>query len=466
MRRLQVVKAILTVGILVFAIAGVSVSFAVFEQQKALRDVSRYNMVWAVSQAVAEFYRFEQRVAAFATVRSDKDEVDLRFDILRNRLGILRHGEVNDFTGSRPEERETVDDFVRLIDQIAPMVLAIEAPGMVPQILDLLRPFESRLARLAATANAYGSDLTASDQQRLLLLHWVFSGIATALVASGLAFIILLFLQNRLLTKAYQSMSALAGDLQAAKNIADAASAAKSRFLATMSHELRTPLNAVIGFSEVIAGEAFGPVAVPAYRGYAADILTAGRHMLELVNDVLTMAKLDAGRYELDPAPMNLHDTVDKSVTIFRGTTNLENREIRVTGNLRWPWIVADERAVRQILLNLLSNAAKFSQPATPIDVQCDSSPDGEIVISVIDRGIGMTPDQVSEAARPFYQADSRLSRKYEGTGLGLSIVLGLIECHGGRLFIDSQAGIGSRVSILFPLSAVCRPTHEAAVAA
>jgi signal transduction histidine kinase len=465
-KRLQVVKAILTVGILVFTVAGVSVSFAVFEQQKALRDVSRYNMVWAVSQAVAEFYRFEQRVAAFATARADKDEVELRFDILRNRLGILRHGEVNDFTGSRPEERETVDDFVRLVGQIAPMVHAIEAPGMVPRMLDALQPFESRLARLAAAANAYGSDLTASDQQRLLLLHWMFSGIATALVTSGMAFIVLLFFQNRLLAKAYQSMSALARDLQVAKNIADAASEAKSRFLATMSHELRTPLNAVIGFSEVIAGEAFGPIGTPAYRGYAADILTAGQHMLELVNDVLTMAKLDAGHYELDPAPMNLHDAVDKTVTIFRGTTKLERREIRIAGNLRWPWLIADERAVRQILLNLLSNAAKFSEPDTPIDVRYETSPDGEIMISVIDRGIGMAPDQASEATRPFYQADSRLSRKYEGTGLGLSIVLGLMECHGGRLIIESQPDVGSRVSIAFPLSALCQDAREPAAAA
>ena len=149
--------------------------------------------------------------------------------------------------------------------------------------------------------------------------------------------------------------------------------------------------------------------------------------MLELVNDVLTMAKLDAGRYELDLAPMNLHDTVDKTVTIFRGTTTFEKREIRVTGNLRWPWLMADERAVRQILLNLLSNAAKFSEPDKPIEVRYETSPDGEIMISVIDQGIGMAPDQVSEATRPFYQADSRLSRKYEGTGLGLSIVSGLV---------------------------------------
>src|SRR3954452_7405757 len=416
MSRLQIIKAFLAVSIAVFTLAGVSVSIAVFEQQKALREVSRYNMVWAVSQAVAEFYRFEQRVAAFATDRADKEEVDLRFEILRNRLGILRHGEVNDFTKARPEERETVDEFARLLGQLAPMVQEIDTPGAIPRLLDALQPFESRLARLAAAANAYGSDLTASDQQYLLLLHWAFSGIATALVISGLAFIALLFFQNRLLAKAYQRMSALAHDLRIAKNAADAASEAKSRFLATMSHELRTPLNAVIGFSEVIASEAFGPVGKPAYRGYAVDILTAGRHMLELVNDVLTMAKLYAGRYELDLAPMNLHDTVDRTVTIFRGTTAFERREIRVTGQLRRPWLLADERAVRQVLLNLLSNAAKFSDPDKPIEVRYETSRDGEIMISVVDQGIGMAPDQVSEATRPFYQADSRLSRKYEGT--------------------------------------------------
>ena len=283
---------------------------------------------------------------------------------------------------------------------------------------------------------------------------------------SGLAFIVLLFFQNRLLAKAYQGMSALAHDLRIAKNAADAASEAKSRFLATMSHELRTPLNAVIGFSEVIASEAFGPVGKPAYRGYAVDILTAGRHMLELVNDVLTMAKLDAGRYELDLAPMNLHDTVDRTVTIFRGTTAFERREIRVTGQLRWPWLLADERAMRQVLLNLLSNAAKFSDPDKPIEVRYETSPDGEIMISVIDQGIGMAPDQVSEATRPFYQADSRLSRKYEGTGLGLSIVSGLVECHGGRLIIESQPDIGSRISVAFPPEAICLEATEATVAA
>jgi two-component system, cell cycle sensor histidine kinase PleC len=466
MSRLRVIKAILAASIAIFTLAGVSVSIAVLEQQKALREVSRYNMVWAVSQAVAEFYRFEQRIAAFATDRADKEEVDLRFQILRNRLGILRRGEVNDFTRARPEERATVDDYERLLGAIAPMVQEVETPGIIPRMLDMLKPFEAKLARLAAAANAYGSDLTASDQQYLLLLHWVFAGITAALVISGLAFIVLLFLQNRLLTIAYKQTSALAYDLQIAKDVADAASEAKSRFLATMSHELRTPLNAVIGFSEIIATEAFGSVGTPAYQRYATDILASGKHMLELVNDVLTMAKLDAGRYDLELSPINLCETVDKAVTMFRGTANFERREIEITDDLRWSRLMADERAVRQILLNLLSNAAKFSDPDKSIEVRCDTLPDGETRISVIDRGIGMTPDQVIQAIQPFFQADSRLSRKYEGTGLGLSIVSGLIECHGGRLIIDSEPDVGSRVSVAFPPAAICPEATKVTVAA
>jgi two-component system, cell cycle sensor histidine kinase PleC len=466
MSRLQIIKAVLAASIVIFALAGISVSIAVFEQQKALREVSRYNMVWAVSQAVAEFYRFEQRVAAFATDRADKDEVDLRFQILRNRLGILRRGEVNDFTKARAEERATVDDYERLLGEIAPMVQEVETPGIVPRMLDMLKPFETKLARLAAAANAYGSDLTASDQQYLLLLHWVFAGITAALVISGLAFIALLFFQNRLLTSAYKQTSALARDLQVAKDIADAASEAKSRFLATMSHELRTPLNAVIGVSEIIATEVFGPIGTPAYQRYATDILASGKHMLELVNDVLIMAKLDTGRYELELAPIDLRETVDKAVTMFRGTTNFERREIKVVDNLRSSWLMADERAVRQILLNLLSNAAKFSDPDKSVEVRCDTSPGGETIISVIDRGIGMTPDQVTLVIQPFFQADSQLSRKYEGTGLGLSIVLGLIECHGGRLIIDSEPDVGSRVSVAFPPAAICPEATISTVAA
>ncbi len=457
---LQVIKSTLAISIVIFTVAGISVSFAVFDRQKALREVARYNMVWAVSQSTAEFYRFEQRVAAYAVPDSavDKDEAQLRFDILRNRLEVLRHGDVREFTEAKPEQRETVEAFGRLLSELEPLMQSIDRPGTIPRILAALKPFEGKLARLAAGANEYGSDLTGADQQRLLQLHWLFSGIAAALVVCGLAFIILLFFQNRLLTKAYEELTGLADELRAAKDAADAASDAKSRFLATISHELRTPLNAVIGFSQIIAEETFGPVGQRAYREYAGDILHSGQHMLELVDDILIMAKLDAGRYELDLVRLELRETVDRTVNIFRGTKQAESHSITVNSDGAWPWIEADERALRQMLLNLLSNAAKFSEPDTSIEVQCRFSSDGEVVLTVADHGIGMTSQEAAQVVNAFYQADSRIARRYEGTGLGLSIVSGLMGCHGGRLTIDSEPGLGSRISLIFPAGLVRTP--------
>jgi two-component system, cell cycle sensor histidine kinase PleC len=463
---LRVIKAVLGVSLVVFTVAGVSVSSMVSDREKALREVARYNTVWAVSQATGEFQRFIARVAAYAVPGSgvDKDEVQLRFDILNNRLDIFSRGDVKEFTDSKPEQRETVEGFSRFLAEIDPLVQNIDAPGSVLRILNLARPLEGKLAHMAASANAYGGDQANADQHRLLELHWMFSGIAAALVVCGLAFIVLLFLQNRLLTTAYERMRILAEDLHAAKNEADAASEAKSRFLATMSHELRTPLNAVIGFSEIIAGETFGPVGQQAYRTYAGDILRSGQHMLDLVTDILTMAKLDAGRFEVAPTPVDLRETVERAVKMFRGTKHAEGRSLTLSPEGPWPWINADELAVRQMLLNLLSNAAKFSEPEKPIEVHCRTSPGGEIVVTVADHGIGMTRDDAALAVRPFYQADSRLSRKYEGSGLGLSIVSGLMTCHGGQLVIDSEPGEGSQISLVFPASAACKP-HLAAVA-
>ncbi len=458
MDALRVIKTALGISLVIFTLVGISVSFAVFDRQKALREVARYNMVWAVSQSSAEFYRLEQRVAAYAAPDSaiDKDEVQLRFDIVRNRLEVLRHGDVREFTEANPEQRETVEAFGRLLSELEPLVQSIDRPGTIPRMLAALKPFEGKLARLAARANEYGSDLTGADQQRLIQLHWLFSGIAAALVVCGLAFIVLLFFQNRLLTKAYGELTALANDLRIAKDAADAASEAKSRFLATISHELRTPLNAVIGFSQIISEETFGPVGQTAYREYATDILDSGQHMLELVDDILIMARLDAGRYELDLVRLELRETVDRTVNMFRGTKQAGSHSITVDPNAAWPWIEADERALRQMLLNLLSNAAKFSEPDTPIDVQCRFSSDGDVVLTVADHGIGMTSQDAAQVVNAFYQADSRIARRYEGSGLGLSIVSGLMGCHGGRLTIDSEPGSGSRISLIFPAALVC----------
>jgi signal transduction histidine kinase len=453
MTSLRRVKLALAVTIAVFAAAAAYASLTISERQQSLREVSRYNLVWAASQALVELHRFEYRVAAFGLPGStvDKDEIQLRFDILLNRLTILAGGDLAAFAEDQPEQKAVIEDYAASLRDVEKLLDGIERPGNIRAILDRLASIDTRLTRFAAAANQFGGRQVADDQHQLLRLHWIFSGLAFALVLCGVAFIGLLFLHNRLLHRAHGDLHRMARDLKVAKEAAEAASEAKSRFLANMSHELRTPLNAINGFSEILVGDALGRHGPAKYREYAADILRSGRHMLELVEDILMMAKLEAGRFELIEEVTPLRRVVDSAIVMVRGTEMARGRDIDVEERGTWPALEADQRALRQMLLNLLSNAVKFSPRDTAIRIRCAREASGDLRLTVIDRGIGMSEDEAALAVQPFQQVDSRLARQFEGTGLGLSIVKALIERHGGRLEIDSAPGVGSRIALIFP---------------
>jgi signal transduction histidine kinase len=246
-----------------------------------------------------------------------------------------------------------------------------------------------------------------------------------------------------------------------ARLAAEAANEAKSHFLARMSHDLRTPLNAMLGYAQLLQRDKS-----LSERQFAAlkTIRSSGDHLLTLINDILDLSKIEAGKMDLfletfEVAPV-VQDVASTVYPLAEQRANIIEQRIGPgVGSVH-----ADQTKVRQGLLNLLSNAAKFSEPDTPIEVRCGTSPEGEIVVTVADHGIGMTPREVAQATRPFYQADSRLARKYEGSGLGLSIVSGLMGCHLGRLAIESAPGAGSQISLVFPASAACQ-TDLAAVA-
>jgi signal transduction histidine kinase len=245
-------------------------------------------------------------------------------------------------------------------------------------------------------------------------------------------------------------LEATSADLQTALDVAATASQAKSQFLATMSHELRTPLNAIIGFSEMLAGETFGPLGDPHYPDYARSIHASGRHLLQLINDILDFTRLDAGRFELYDEEIDLHELVAATLRMIELEASRAGiaLEIALDGGL--PLLRADARRVRQVLLNLLSNAVKFTPRGGAIRLMAIRR-GGELAIAIADTGIGIAAQDIPRALERFGQVDSSLSRKYDGTGLGLPLARRLMEQHGGRLDLESAVGIGTTVTASFP---------------
>jgi Amt family ammonium transporter len=263
---------------------------------------------------------------------------------------------------------------------------------------------------------------------------------------------------NRVIARVNRDAAALRRaieDLTRAKQAAEEASHAKSAFLANMSHELRTPLNAVIGFSEILTGELFGALGDARYKDYAADILQSGRHLLSLVNDLLDHTRIEAGRMELNEAEVDVHEQCEAVLRMMRERAQAGGVALHADLDMALPWLRADDRALRQILLNLLGNAVKFTPQGGTVTLGARLEQDGRLAISIGDTGIGMKREDVPRAFEPFVQLHHHMSKAYGGTGLGLPLVQALMRLHGGSVTIDSREELGTTVTVRFPRSRV-----------
>lgn len=239
-------------------------------------------------------------------------------------------------------------------------------------------------------------------------------------------------------------------DLLAAKDQAELANRSKTEFVANMSHELRTPLNAIIGFSQVIAGEMLGPVGTAKYVGYARDILSSAEHLLGLINDILDVSKLEAGKLDLAEEVVDAAKTVADLVQLAEAKARASEIIVTLRREGTIAPLLADARKLKQIVLNLLVNAIKFSHPGGKVEIVLRNT-NGALSIAVIDHGIGMDDIEVELAMTRFGQVASTWTRKHDGTGLGLPLAIGLTELHGGMLTIHSTKGVGTTVTVSFP---------------
>jgi signal transduction histidine kinase len=240
-------------------------------------------------------------------------------------------------------------------------------------------------------------------------------------------------------------------DLDAARRQAEQASALKSQFLAKVSHEIRTPLNAILGFAEVILEERFGPLGNERYKSYLKDIHASGSLVASLVNDILDLSKIEAGKMDLDFAAVDANRIIAECVSIMQPQASRERVVVRLALSPHLPEIFADERSLRQIALNLLSNAVKFNQPGGQVIVATALTDVGHAVLRIRDTGVGMSEDEVDVAMEPFRQLAT--ARKRSGTGLGLPLTKALVEANHAVFAITSTRDKGTLVEVTFPLA-------------
>ena len=259
-----------------------------------------------------------------------------------------------------------------------------------------------------------------------------------------------------------QRLAELAEKYAAEKTRAEEANQAKSKFLANMSHELRTPLNAIIGFSEIMESGMFGPLGADKYREYCSDILSSGHYLLEVINDILDMAKIEAGRIRLDFEELDLHSLMAESLRVV--SARAQDKQLELVAKISPELALrADRRALKQIMLNLLSNAVKFTSAGGRVTVRGRAA-DGCIVLAIADTGIGIDKEALARLGRPFEQVESQLTKSHHGSGLGLAIAKSLVELHGGRMRIRSALGKGTLVVVRLPMHPHCPlPKEEAA---
>lgn len=239
--------------------------------------------------------------------------------------------------------------------------------------------------------------------------------------------------------------------LHDAKDEAELANRIKSEFLASMSHEIRTPLNAIMGFAEVMELQMFGPVGEPRYQEYSADIHASGRHLLSLIEDILDFSKLESGQLEMKRGKVNVADVIESSLSLLkrRAESGEIKLAVRIAKNL--PELRGDERRIRQVLFNLVSNASKFTPDGGKVSVSASAGAKSGLRIQVEDTGVGIKPEDIVTALAPFGQVHNTKAPDDSGTGLGLPLAKSLVERHGGELDLASEPGKGTKVTLRFP---------------
>jgi len=421
--------------VLLISIA-VTASVLLVDRQAALQRASRYNLSWLFSQASNEVLRFLEVISASAIPGStvDRDEVDLRFDIVQNRVQLMSAGEAEDFIGGDPESVATVAQLRKAVTAVGPLLDKLPDPKVALQIRGFLEPMVAPVNQLAAAANQRGGVLVDEDQRRLSQLHWSLTGLTFGMMAIAVAMLgWIVFVRTRLLE-----------EVVAAKHAAEAANAAKSQFLANMSHELRTPMNGILGMVELAIDSPSGPE----QQGFLKIAHQSGMFLLDLISGILDFARIESGRIVLDEQPFDPRVLIEDVVALLGAQAKSKRIDLRAAFPPDLPSrFIGDPVRLRQVVTNLLGNAIKFTENGevlvTVQQVVTGAHPT-MLRVAVRDTGIGIAKSKLDRIFEPFIQADASTTRRFGGTGLGLTIAQQIVAAMGGEIGVESQEGEGS----------------------
>jgi len=428
-------------------------------QQRENSSFSFQNVVWDGVQFRNEHQIFRvtllEHLAGAPGIASH--EVQRRYDILFSRLHLMRDGYTASIYRSDPDLQEIlqrIEPVIRDWDGMLKTYLGGDrAVGFA--IVEQSRGLDADFSAFTSGVNMFGIKRLEQSRERLSSLNSVLIGAAIVTWLLVIGFAVALMRQLRATENAHTEMQAMTADLEQARREAEEASRAKSNFLASMSHELRTPLNAVLGFADIMRQGLFGPVGHPRYADYVDGIVKSGQHLLSLINDVLDMSRVEAGKLELNEDDLDLRKSIEEALDLVGVTA--EGKGVSLTRALPavLPRLQADPRLLRQMMLNLLSNAIKFTSEGGSVEVAAAVLTDGGLAIRVRDTGVGMTDHQLKRVFEPFSQGDSLRARQAGGSGLGLPITRRLIELHDGQIHLSSRKSAGTTATLIFPASRV-----------
>ncbi|MFN4309022.1 MAG: sensor histidine kinase [Ferrovibrio sp.] len=447
--------------VLVATVVGLSLVLAAYfyVQQREYNRFSFQNIVWEGAQFRNEHQAFRAALLEYlnGTSGAGVEEVRRRYDILRSRLDLLQTGRASATYMADPDLSillTRIDPIVRGWEgRLAELFAGSHAAGDAVAVA--MRELDADFSAFAAGVNAIGIRRVDDARERLGRLYNVMiaAGVATWLLVIGFGYA--LMRQLRASEAAHAEMRAMTADLENARRQAEEASRTKSNFLATMSHELRTPLNAILGFTDIMRQGIFGPVGNARYEDYLNGIMKSGQHLLALINDVLDMSRIEAGRLELAESQFDIRQAIDHALDMVTVTAQGKGVALDRALPAILPPLQADERLVRQMLLNLLSNAIKFTPEGGRVEIAAALLGEGDMAVRVRDSGIGMSDRQLQKVFEPFSQGDSMRAREAGGSGLGLPITKRLVELHGGRIHLASRKSSGTTATLVFPAERV-----------